>query len=756
MKQSFQSQRFRMLRLLAVSFMASLCGSTADAETLLGFDEAATIEQRQLEAAFDEQLSTDDLRVWMKRLSAKPHHVGSAYGKENAEYLAELFKSWGYDTKLERYDILFPVPEHRQLQLLEPRQFTASLEERALVEDPSTSIGDELLPPYNAYSVDGDVTAEFVFANYGTPEDYEMLARYGIDVAGKIVIVKYGRTFRGIKPKVAAENGAIGTIIYSDPASDGYARGDVYPKGGFKNDSGVQRGSVMDITRYAGDPLTPYEPSKKGVTRLDRADVDVLAPIPTLPISYADALPLLESLEGPVVPGGWRGALPITYHIGPGPAKVHLSVKFDWRTVPAYNVIAKIEGSEYPDEWILRGNHHDAWNYGAQDPISGLITVLAEAKAIGHLAMQGQRPRRTMIFAAWDAEEQGLIGSSEWVEDFRDELDEHAVVYINTDSNGRGFLGLGGSPTLEVLYNGIMADVTDPQTGLSVAARQRARMKSTGNAKARKEAARKNLRLNPLGSGSDYTPFLQHAGIASSNSGFGGEGGGGSYHTLYDTYEHYTRFQDPEFVYGVALAQVNGRAMLRLANAEVLQFEFNSFAVSMKKSVDELRKLADDMRTETERVNGLLEDGSFAAALDPTKQLQPPVKKEAPPHFNFAPLENALSTLQQSAAAFETARGQGSASGKTLRRLNKMLYTSERLLTREQGLPGRPWYKHFIFAPGFYTGYGAKTFPGVRESIEQRRFEQVDEQIVIVSGILDDFSARLDEAAALLTPATED
>jgi N-acetylated-alpha-linked acidic dipeptidase len=315
--------------------------------------------------------------------------VGSAYGKQNAEYLAELFTSWGYETEIERYDILLPVPERRQLELVEPRKFTASLAERTLSEDPSTAVRDDLLPPYNAYSVDGDVTAELVFVNYATPEDFEMLARYGISVEGKIVIARYGRTFRGIKPKVAAEHGAIGTILYSDPANDGYAKGDVYPKGGFKNDSGVQRGSVMDITRYAGDPLTPYEPSKEGVARLQRDATGVLAPIPTLPISYADARPLLESLEGPVVPSAWRGGPPITYHIGPGPAKVHLAVKFDWRTVPAYNVIARLQGSEYPDEWILRGNHHDAWNHGAYDPISGLITLLAEAKAIGQLARDG-------------------------------------------------------------------------------------------------------------------------------------------------------------------------------------------------------------------------------------------------------------------------------------------------------------------------------------------------------------------------------
>lgn len=747
----------RFLCWILCSLVAPVAVARGEAQPLLGYDEEAATHQRQLEAAYDELLTADDLRQWMRRLSAKPHHVGSAYGKENAEYLAELFTSWGYDTRIEQYDILMPVPEHRELVLLEPHRFTASLVERTLTEDPSTTARDDLLPPYNAYSVDGDVTAELVFVNYGTPEDFEMLARYGVSVEGKIVIVRYGKTFRGIKPKVAAEHGAIGAILYSDPADDGYARGDVYPKGGFKNDSGVQRGSVMDITRYAGDPLTPFEPSKKGVARLRREEVDVLAPIPTLPISYADALPLLESLEGPVAPGAWRGALPITYHIGPGPAKVHLTVKFDWQTVPAYNVIARLQGSTYPDEWILRGNHHDAWNHGASDPVSGLVVLLAEAKAIARLARDGRQPKRTLIFAAWDAEEPGLIGSTEWVEDHRDELEEHGVVYINTDSNGRGFLGLGGSPTLQMLYNGVMADVTDPETGLSVGDRKRARMLSTGNDKTRKEAERENLRLHPLGSGSDYTPFLQHLGLASSNSGFGGEGGGGSYHTLYDTYEHYTRFHDPEFAYGVTLAKVNGRVLLRLANADVLPFEFKAFAGDMGKAVEELEKFADDMRTETERINGLLDDGRYAAALDPTQPLQPPLKKAVVPHFNFAPLHNALESLDGSAAAFETARDAATPSGDSLRQLNKLLYTSERLLTREHGLPGRPWYRHHIYAPGFYTGYGAKTFPGVREAIEQRRFDEVDGQIVIVAEILESFAARLEAARALLpTPDGED
>lgn len=741
---------------VGVAFGAAfLVESHATAPTLPGFDEDATQIQREVEAQFDSYLSADDLRTWMQSLTARPHHVGSVHGKQNADMMVQLFRSWGYEAELERYDILFPVPTLRSLELLGDGAPTLTLQERSVAQDASTQQRDDLLPPYNAYSPSGDVTGELVFANYGRPEDYELLKRYGIDVTGKIVIVKYGRVFRGIKPKVAAEHGAIGTIIYSDPSDDGYARGDVYPEGGYKNDSGVQRGSVMDITRYAGDPLTPYKPSKEGVERLPLGEVEVLAPIPTLPISYADAEPLLAAMGGPVAP--WRGALPITYHLGPGPATVRLQVAFDWRTVPAYNVIARMPGTQFPDEWILRGNHHDAWNHGAADPISGIVALLAEAKAIGQLAQQGHAPKRTVVFAAWDAEEQGLIGSSEWAEDHRQELQEKAIVYLNTDSSGRGFIGLGGSPILESLVNSILQDVVDPQTGLSVAARQRARMLATGNAQARKEASAQRLRLHPLGSGSDYTPFLQHLGIAAVNSGFGGEGGGGSYHTLYDTYEHYTRFHDTDFSYGVALAQVNGRAMLRLANAAVLPLEFGPFVDQLLRSIDDLETLAQTRRDEAVRINGLLDDGRFAAALDPRKALQPPARQPDVPHFNFAPLHNAMQRLQASADGLaEARRGEPAPSGDRLQRLNRLLFTSERLLTRDHGLPGRPWYRHHIFAPGFYTGYGAKTFPGVREAIEQRRYDDVDGQVVIVADILSSYAQRLDEATAVLHESSND
>lgn len=738
------------MRLFLIALLFSVTSATA-AETpderLLGFNEAASDTQRALEARFDELLSAAEQDEWLRCLSAKPHHVGSAAGREYARFIAEQFELWGFEVEIEEYEILLPTPAIRELELMAPHSFTASLEEDSLPEDPSTSVRDELLPPYNAFSTDGEVEGELVFVNYGIPEDYELLERYRIDVRGKIAIAKYGKSWRGIKPKLAGEKGAIGTIIYSDPADDGYALGDAYPKGPFKHESAVQRGSVMDMPTYPGDVLTPGVGATRNAKRLAIEDAPTITRIPVLPISERDALPLLSALDGEVAPPEWRGALPITYHLGPGPARVRLKLKFDWERVTAYNVIARMEGDTWPDEWILRGNHHDGWNHGASDPISGMAAMMAEAKAVGELARAGDRPARTIVYAAWDAEEPGLIGSTEWAEHHADDLREHAVAYLNTDGNARGFLGIGGSHVLERFLSQVAGDVTDPQTGVSVKERRKSylRVNASGE-KDREEAERReDLRIYPLGSGSDYTPFLQHLGIASANLGFGGEGEGGSYHTLYDTYEHYTTWRDPGLEYGVALSKVAGRATLRLANAPRLPFEFNGFADNIRLYVTELEELADGMRKETARNNRLIEDGAFAAALDPTRTLGPPRHEEPVPHFNFAPLKNALERLEEAGAEYERSL---SANPDASEELNRLLYTSERLLTREQGLPGRPWYKHHIYAPGFYTGYGVKTIPGVREAIEQREYDAVGPQVLLAADVLNDMASRVETIAA--------
>lgn len=729
------------MRRLTIAVVAMATASTVVADDLLGFDAAGSAAQRSLETEFDAGLSAEDMEDWIRQMSARPHHVGSAAGRDVVELAAELLESWGYDVEIAEYDILLPTPVTRELELVSPSTYAAGLDEDSLAADPSTSVRDDLLPPYNAFSIGGEVEGELVFVNYGIPEDYEILERHGIDVTGKIAIAKYGRSWRGIKPKLAGEKGAIGTIIYSDPADDGYGVGDAYPKGPFKHESGVQRGSVMDMPTYPGDVLTPGTGATKRARRLEIDDAPTLTKIPVLPISHRDALPLLEAMDGAVVPPEWRGALPITYHLGPGPARVRMKLEFDWQRVPAYNVIARLEGSEYPDEWVVRGNHHDGWNHGAADPISGLAALLSEARSIAALARDGKRPKRTIVYAAWDAEEPGLIGSTEWAEHHARDLQRHAVAYLNTDGNSRGFVNVGGSHTLERFFNQVIEDVNDPRMDISLKDRRRAMLRlNAANDKSRAEAERRDLRIYPLGSGSDYTPFLQHLGIASANISFGGEGNGGSYHTLYDTYEHFTTWRDPGLVYGVSLAQVAGRATLRLANAPRLPFEFQGFADNIALYVTELEELADTMRRETELTNTRLDDGTYAAALNPYETLGPPPREAEVPFFNFAPLRNALDRLQSAADAYAEIAASGTAASADV---NEMLFTTERLLTRDEGLPGRSWYKHHIYAPGFYTGYGVKTLPGVREAIEQREYSTVGEQIAIVAGVLDGLSDRI-------------
>ena len=736
---------FLSVFLFPLVFTISFLGSFALADgQLLGFDETTSTIQHQLETEFDSHIDRAEMDEWLRELSSEAHHVGSPKGKKNADALAALFRSWNYAVEIAEYQILFPEPLTRELELLYPYQFTASLTEDSLEEDPSTSVIDNLLPPYNAFSIDGEAEGELVFVNYGTPADYEILERYGISVAGKIAISKYGGSWRGIKPKLAGEKGAIATVIYSDPGDDGYGPGDVYPEGPFKNDSGVQRGSVMDMPTYPGDVLTPGIGATADARRLPKEEAPTITQIPVLPISYRDALPLLEAMGGPVVPNEWRGGLPITYHLGPGPGRIRLKLEFDWKMVTAYNVIARLEGSQYPDEWIIRGNHHDGWNHGAADPISGLIALLSEAKAMSRLASDGVGPARTVIYAAWDAEEPGLIGSTEWAEHHAAELQEHAVAYLNTDGNGRGFVNIGGSHVLERFFNEVIADIDDPQTGVSVKERRRANLSiNSSNENTRTEAKnRSDLRISPLGSGSDYTPFLQHLGIASANIGFGGESAGGSYHTMYDTYEHYSKWIDPGLVYGEVLAQVAGHATLRLANAPRLPFEFKGFTDNVSVYISEIETLADNMRTNTEETNQNITDGIYDLILDPTKSFGPPAVQTQVPFFNFAPLKNALARLESAAENYETTIAGGIAA---TTEENYLLYQTERELIRQEGLNGRPWYKHHIYAPGFYTGYGVKTIPGVREAIEQRQFDEVAEQIDIAAEVLTKMAVKVEE-----------
>ncbi len=724
----------------------------SQSKTITGFTKENADNQFKLEEKFDAQLKAENLDQWLKQLTLRPHHVGSAHGKANAEFMRELLKSWGYDAQIESYQVLFPTPKVRVLEMTSPTKFVAKLAEPSIKEDPTASIGPDQLPPYNAWSADGDVTGELVFVNYGIPDDYEQLERLGIDVKGKIVIAKYGGSWRGIKPKVAQEHGAIGCLIYSDPQEDGYTQGDVYPKGGFRPKDGVQRGSVMDMPIYPGDPLTPNIGSTPDAKRLNRSEVTNLIKIPVLPISYGDAQPLLAAMTGPVAPARWRGGLPITYHIGPGPVKVHLKVESNWTTVDALNVIAKMKGSEFPDEWIVRGNHHDGWNNGASDPLSGMVAELEEARAIGELVKGGWKPKRTIVYCAWDAEEPGLMGSTEWVEHHAEELQAKVVAYINSDGNGRGYLGVQGSHTFETLITEVARDVKDPETGISVLERGKALAAvNAPNAKAKKEAlGRRTMTLGAMGSGSDYTPFIQHLGIPSLNMGYGGEGGGGVYHSVYDTYDHYKRFVDPKFDYGVALAKTAGRTALRLANADVLPFDFKSFHRTVNGYLTEVTALLESMREATEVENQLIRENRYIQASDPNVKYIPPTPKEAVPFLNFANLQNAITALEKSAAQYAELAAANPKPNTNLNNLNKLLYTAEQKLLSGTGLPRRPWFRHSIYAPGFYTGYGVKTLPGVREAIEQRNWKEAQEQIEIAAGTLTEYTKQVDAACKIL------
>ena len=699
---------------------------------LRGFFPESLRAERDLETRLKGIVDPVHMRDAMQRLSARPHHVGSPYDKDNAEWILQQFKSYGLDAHIENFDVLFPTPVERVVELIAPTTFRAKLQETAISIDPSSSQQAEQLPSYNAYSIDGDVTGPLVFVNYGVPADYDELAQRGISVKGAIVIAKYGGSWRGIKPKVAAEHGAIGCLIYSDPRDDGYASGDVFPAGPMRPSQGVQRGSVADMPTYPGDPLTPGVGATRSAQRLAVAQAPTITKIPVLPISYGDAQPLLAALGGPLAPATWRGGLPITYRLGAGPARVHLKVKSDWSLKTLYDVIGRLPGTTEADQWVIRGNHHDAWVNGAQDPISGLVAELEEARALGTMYKQGWRPKRTIIYAAWDGEEPGLLGSTEWVEAHADELKAHAVAYLNSDTNSRGYLGVEGSHSLEKFINGVAMDVEDPESGVSSWKRVQASRILNGSADVRRDAReREDLRIGALGSGSDYSSFLDHLGVAALNIGYGGEDDGGIYHSIYDDFYWFMHFSDSAFVYEKALAQVGGISVLRLANADLLPFAFTNLAETIQTYVKDLQSLRDTRGEQIAERNREIEEGLFKFTSDPRDPVTAPQRQEPAPQLNFAPLLNALDSLNHAAARYEKAYARAVAAGHltNAKSVNEHLLQAERVLTSPEGLKNRSWYVHMLYAPGFYTGYGVKTIPGVREAIEQGQWQDADREI---------------------------
>ena len=741
--------------------------SAAGPDALTGFKVASASGELGNEKAFDSSIDPAEMRAWLEQMSSEPNQVGSPHDKANAEFTLAKFKEWGWDAHIETFDVLYPTPKAVSLELVSPTPFKARLEEPALPGDRTSEHPKGGLPPYNVFGADGDVTADLVYVNFGMPADYAELERRGIDVKGRIAIARYGMCWRGLKPKLAQEHGAVGCIIYSDPHEDGYWQGDVYPKGGNRPEEGVQRGSVADITQYTGDPLTPGIGATKNAKRLEISEARTLLKIPVIPISYGDAKPLLAALEGPVAPENWRGALPLTYHVGPGPAKVHLAVSSDWSLKPVYDVIAVMRGSIYPDQWVVRGNHHDGWFYGAWDPLAGNIALMSEAKAIGALSKTGWKPKRTLVYASWDAEEPGLIGSTEWAETHADELRRKAVLYVNSDTNARGFLFVGGSASYEHLVNEVAGGVPDPETGASVLDRLKAKIRVDGiqgvggpEGQAARDAAEAalDLPLPALGSGSDYTPFLQHLGIASLNLGFGGEDADdGIYHSTYDSFDHFIRFGDPKFLYEVALAQTAGRLVLRAANAEVLPMRFSGLASAVERYVADIERLTDVKREDSKKLRQLIDQGAFKLAADPDESIAAPKSPGDVPRLDFSALKSAASRLKGSAAAYDKAFDRAAGSDFRLppaevARLNELLQGVEQTLTSARGLPGREWYQHMLYAPGRFTGYDPKTIPAVRESIELEQWPVAIDYIAVVSQVLDTASGRLDEAATQLTP----
>ncbi|MEO8742722.1 MAG: transferrin receptor-like dimerization domain-containing protein [Lysobacteraceae bacterium] len=732
--------------------------------SMRGFSAEHASRELTLEQRFDAQIDPAEQSAWLKQMSSQPNHVGSPHDKANAEFMLAKFKEWGWDARIETFSVLYPTPKHESLELLGPHPYKAKLFEPPVQGDATSSLPG-VLPPYNVYGADGDVIAEVIYANYGMPDDYKELARRGIDVHGKIVITRYGGGWRGLKPKLAYEHGAAGCLIYSDPQDDGYGQGDTYPQGGWRPADGVQRGSVADMQQYPGDPLTPGIGATADAKRLALADAKTVLKIPVLPISYADAMPLLRALNGPVAPGHWRGGLPITYHMGPSTTKVHLVVQSDWQQKPVYDVIAMMKGSREPDRWIVRGNHHDGWVFGAMDPLSGNVALMSEIKAFGALAKQGWRPQRTLVYASWDGEEPGLLGSTEWAETHAAELQKNAVIYINSDGNGHGFLNAGGSHSLQHLINQVADGVADPETKVSVRERMRAQMMvdgSSANASpkakefAKLAASGGDVPIEALGSGSDYSPFLEHLGIASIDLGFGGEDdSNGIYHSRYDSFDHYVRFGDPGFVYGTTLSKVAGHIALRMADADVLPMRFGDFSDTLSRYVDELHHLVDNTRKDTAEQHKLLDAHAFELVSDPSRPVAPPERDSDVPAIDLAPLEQAAKSLKLSAQAFDDAYAARAADGFQMpsekqHDIDTAMGRMEQALTDPNGLPGRGWYRHMVYAPGLLTGYGVKTLPGVREAIESRRWDQANKYAVITAKVLDGYRAQLDQLTAML------
>lgn len=669
--------RHRPIRFLTIVLVVPLLvlstipaqAAQISSDSILGFSEENVKWQRQFEQRFSESVSEERIASDSRAMSRRPSLVGSKGNKASLEYAVSQLRKAGLQPQVKSYEVYMSEPKKISVTQTVPEK-----RKLKVIEDlPSgTPYADEVVPGYNAYSPSGEVEAELVYANYGTPEDFEELKKRGISVKNKIVIVRYGKNFRGVKTDQAAKHGAAGVIIYSDPADDGYKRGKMYPEGPWRPSDAIQRGSILYIYRYPGDPLTPGEPSLPGVKRITPDEADSLPTIPTTPISYGEARYLLEKMKGPEAPASWQGGLPFTYHLGPGPTKVKLSLDIKYKKKSVNDVIVRIPGTKYPEETVVIGAHRDTWVYGARDNISGWSSVMEIARVLGALYKKGWRPERSIVLAGWDGEEYGLIGSTEWVEEQRRNLTKNAVAYLNMDGVAGQYFGASAVPSMKDLIYSVTQGVIEPRTGTSIYEDWKNR--SGGNPPT----------IGQLGSGSDYTAFIQHLGVPSANTGF--STGEGLYHSAYDNTDSVERFIDPGYKHHAAIVRVNGIMALRLANADVIPYRYSDYAAEVVHLLKELE-----------------EKGTLGVDLSSVIEQAQKWKEAA------ASLEQKAQEILSDGTVTPRERLQ-------LNKINFSLLKQERDLTQPEGLPGRNWYKHQIWAPGLTTGYAAQPLPALAEA----------------------------------------
>ena len=710
------------LWLIAVSLTGACRPAPEVPPDLMGFSEEASAAQAGVEARILGGPSADRMQEYHRAMTAEPHHAGTEANEELAEYFAERLFEFGFDSvHMARYEVPLPRPVERSVALVAPVERELALVEPPLDADPDTRL-EGVLPPFNAFSPDGEATADVVYVNYGMPADYQVLDSLGISVAGRIVLARYGNGWRGIKPRLAAERGAVGALLYSDPADDGFSRGPVMPEGKWRPEHGVQRGSVLDMPRYPGDPQTPGRPSVSGADRIPLAEAPTIGSIPVQPISYGDAEPILASLEGQRAPDAWQGGLDLEYRMGPGPARVHMRLRFDWSTRPIVNVIGLLLGSEEPERVVMAGGHRDAWTFGGRDPISGAVSLLETARVIGEAARAGLRPRRTIAIASWDGEEYGLLGSTEYGEEWAAELSENLVTYVNRESYTAGDFNAAGSHALQPLLNAVTKRVAQPEAdqGVSVwdgwlaAAPEADVISASGDGP--------EIRIGALGSGSDFTVFLDHLGVPSLNLGFSSENG--IYHSRYDTHWYYTRYGDPGFAHGERLAEVVALFLTRLANADFLPFDYGATGETVDRYLDQVSEEAGERGMDLDLSRARRENRRLRGAAAS-------LSEELPRIFR--------GFTAQELAAFRTVRYE----------VNRHLISVERGFLHPEGLPGRPWYRHQLYAPGLDTGYGVKTLPGVREAVERGDEAQARAMLEVLSTRLEEATSRLRRAVLL-------